>query len=72
MEFLINQGVNLNAKDKRGQTALDRAEREGHRGVVALLLAHGAKAGSQSGREGWPLYRDIAEPLLCGLALGKR
>ena len=49
-ELLIAQGVNLNAKDKRGQTALDRAKKVGHQGVVGLLIAHGAKGGKQSGR----------------------
>ncbi|MEN8180358.1 MAG: hypothetical protein ABFS39_17300, partial [Pseudomonadota bacterium] len=54
-ELLIMQGVNLDAKDKRGQTALDRAEKEGHRGVAAILIAHGAKAGRRSEHHNLPV-----------------
>ena len=48
-ELLIEQGAQVNARDKRGQTALDRAEKSGHEAVVALLLARGGRSGSQSG-----------------------
>nr|XP_022906858.1 myotrophin [Onthophagus taurus] len=42
IEYLINNGANVNAKDKHGITALLAAIWEGHKDCVKLLLAKGA------------------------------
>ena len=39
VRFLIAQGARPDMKDRDGMTALDRAKRDGHRDVVALLAA---------------------------------
>ena len=40
---LLDQGANINARDKHGDTALMAAAFEGHADVVKLLLEKGAK-----------------------------
>ena len=43
MELLIAKGVNIKAKDNKGQTALSLAKEQGHDEIVELLRKHGAK-----------------------------
>lgn len=42
VEFFIHKGVDINARDDTGYTALMLASREGHDKIVELLLRHGA------------------------------
>jgi ankyrin len=51
VETFLEQGVNAQAADARGITALHLATKHGQRNVVALLLEHGAAVnpGSQDG-----------------------
>ncbi|KAI1412779.1 ankyrin repeat-containing domain protein [Hypoxylon sp. FL1857] len=42
------QGIDINAMDAKGYTALDIAKKRGHKTMAALLRSHGAKVG-----EGW-------------------
>jgi len=39
---ILSRGVNVNARDEHGMTALMRAARQGHAAVVRALLDHGA------------------------------
>jgi hypothetical protein len=39
---ILSRGVNINARNEHGMTALMRAARNGHAGVVRTLLEHGA------------------------------
>ena len=41
---ILSRGVNVNARNEHGMTALMRAAREGHAAVVRVLLEHGADA----------------------------
>ena len=45
MATLLAQGADVSAKDHEGFTALMRAALAGHREVVQVLLAQGAKEG---------------------------
>lgn len=40
---LLDRGIDVNARDRHGQTALMLAAHAGHRQVVAALIAHRAK-----------------------------
>jgi ankyrin repeat protein len=42
LEALLNSGVDINARDEHGQTALMNAARDGHTALVRLLVARGA------------------------------
>ena len=42
IEALIARGIDINARDAHGQTALMNAARDGQPEVVQLLVAHGA------------------------------
>lgn len=44
VRFLLAKGARPEARDAHGMTALDRAVRDGHKGVVALLRASAAAA----------------------------
>jgi len=43
VKLLLQKGADVNAQDKYGETALKRAQRRGHKEIVELLKAHGAK-----------------------------
>ncbi|HUS72384.1 MAG TPA: ankyrin repeat domain-containing protein [Sedimentisphaerales bacterium] len=43
VELLIAKGVDVNAKNNRGQTPLDIAVKRGHTEIAELLRKHGAK-----------------------------
>lgn len=45
VDDLLNQGVDINAQNKGGQTALVIAARNGATEIVAKLLEHGADIG---------------------------
>jgi hypothetical protein len=40
---LLAHGANPNARNRAGQTPLDRATRRGHRKVIEVLREHGAR-----------------------------
>jgi len=42
VKLLIENGADLNAKDKNGETALELAKRKGYENVVKLLRSAGA------------------------------
>ena len=46
-DILIKHGVNINARDKAGRTALQWAERYGKWDVANRLRDHGAVAGAE-------------------------
>lgn len=50
VKLLISKGVDINAKDKRGDTPLHKAADKGHREVVELLITNGAAV------KGWNNY----------------
>jgi len=52
IEDLIKQGVNVNAKDKYGWTALMHAASHGHLYVVMFLIEHGADVNAKD-EDGW-------------------
>jgi ankyrin repeat protein len=43
VQLLLSANVDVNAKDKKGKTALMRAKNRGHNDIVKLLTAAGAK-----------------------------
>jgi ankyrin repeat protein len=43
VKLLVAKGMDVNAKDKNGRTALMWATEQGHTPIVELLKAHGAK-----------------------------
>jgi ankyrin repeat protein len=51
VQTLLEKGVNVNAEDEHGQTALMRAAFNGRMGVAQLLLAKGADVNAR-GKEG--------------------
>jgi uncharacterized protein len=42
IQILLASGIDLDAKDTDGQTALFGAAQEGHEGIVGFLIEHGA------------------------------
>ncbi len=69
-EFL-DSGINVNAKDTKGDTALTRAVQHRHKEIVELLLAHGADINAKDGYTSTVLiyaarggYKEIAEILI--------
>ena len=48
MKSLIENGANVNAKDKNGQTALMLASQNGYTEIVEYLAEHGADVGSRA------------------------
>lgn len=70
VEILLANGVDVNARDKNGDTPLHRAAFRGHKDIVELLVAKGAdvdakdKGGrtpaDEAGRRG---HRDIIQLL---------
>ena len=43
VELLLENGADVNAKDKKGWTALKLATHQGHKEIVELLKSYGAK-----------------------------
>ena len=54
-ELLINNGADLNVKDREGLTPLHYAVYEGHKEVVALLIAKGADVNPKNKDDETPL-----------------
>lgn len=59
LEAAIRGGVDVNAKDQFGSTALHYAIVEKHVGIVSLLLANGADPAAQDGDGKTPLHYAI-------------
>jgi ankyrin repeat protein len=63
---LLKERVTVDAKDADGQSALEYAAREGHTGIVELLLAEGADANGKGGDDTplidalWHCHPDVA------------
>jgi ankyrin repeat protein len=64
VETFLGQGVNIQAADARGITAIHLAARNGHRNVVALLLRQGAPVNPKS--------QDGVTPLSIAVQEGQR
>ncbi|MBN1393368.1 MAG: ankyrin repeat domain-containing protein [Sedimentisphaerales bacterium] len=47
VKLLLDYGANVNAKDQKGQTALDIATEKGYTDVAEVLRKHGAKTGAE-------------------------
>ncbi|KAK7978653.1 heterokaryon incompatibility protein-domain-containing protein [Apiospora saccharicola] len=60
VRVLIKRGADYKSPDKYGQTSLHIAEEKDNRGIVAMLLAHGADplALHEDGRTPWQLNKD--------------
>ncbi|WP_333023614.1 ankyrin repeat domain-containing protein, partial [Wolbachia endosymbiont of Pentidionis agamae] len=59
LEFLIKKGANVNAKDKKGNTALHLASKNGHEEVLNILLLNGAKTNVKNISNSTPLHYSI-------------
>lgn len=58
--YLLQRGVDIEQKDdENGRTALHRAARDGHTGVVRLLLSHGAQISVKDRYEQTALYLGV-------------
>ncbi|KAI9773648.1 MAG: hypothetical protein M1840_006922 [Geoglossum simile] len=55
VQILLDAGVDINAKDNTGKTALHRATRREDRGMVELLLRNGAKVDCKDDK-GWTAW----------------
>jgi hypothetical protein len=62
VNLLLEQGADINAKDKDGQTALMKGIAYNHPGIVKILLQAGAD----------PAYQDIRGNTAVSLAIGKK
>jgi ankyrin repeat protein len=47
VELILEEGADINAKDKKGETALDYALDLGKKEIIELLLKYGAKEGKE-------------------------
>ena len=54
-EMLIEKGVDINARDGKGETPLHWAVRNGQNGVVELLISHGANINIKNHQDRTPL-----------------
>ncbi len=60
----LDLGVDVNAADRRGDTALHYAVRQGFEPVIELLAARGANLNAQNNRRQTPLtLADSAQPI---------
>src|SRR5437879_5125415 len=60
LRSLLDRGVNVNAADARGGTALHDAAWAGEAGIVSLLLSHGADVNARHSEAGsTPLHYAI-------------
>lgn len=61
VEYLINEGANIKAKDKLGQIPLHRAAAQGQMKLVSLLCSKGSPINLQD-NDGWsPLFYALSE-----------
>jgi len=60
VRLLVSAGVDVNAKDKDGNTALHVAAGNGHAEIVELLIAKGADVNAQGYFGRTPLHRASA------------
>ena len=59
VEYLLDKGVNVNTKYRRGETALHAAAGFANCKVVELLLAHGAEINAQDDDGQTPLWEAV-------------
>jgi len=55
-ELLINEGADVNAKNKWSGTPLQWTARGGHKEIVELLIAKGANVSAKNDEDGTPLH----------------
>ena len=67
----LDKGVDVDAKDDRGEAPLHKVAREGHKEVAELLIAEGADLEAIDGRgwtplhrAAWKSYKEIVELLI--------
>jgi ankyrin repeat protein len=70
IQLCLDAGVDINAVDERGQTALHGAALQGYDDVVRFLAAHGAKLDIKDARGFTPL--DVAKGLAGGVGFDGR
>jgi len=56
LSLLLDRGIDVNARDNRGSTALLEAVRTGHVASVQLLIAHGASLQARNGKGEQVIY----------------
>lgn len=73
VQALLAEGVDVNARDSRGETALHRAARLGNAPVVAALLDGGADIQAANARGETPLHRAVMsdQPAIVELLLDR-
>ncbi len=53
---LLNQGLDVNARDEAQNTALHLATKHGHKNIMRLLIEHGADVNAQNDDASTPLH----------------
>ena len=56
VQYLIDQGADVNAKDDTGNTPLHRAAANGNNEAVKFLVSRGADVNAKSSNSGTPLH----------------